>query len=286
MKKIYTTQLHVTNNNRDNVTRDNRNALHHLITTSSHYLILFFFFSLLLFSLLPSTLFAQKKGAPSKNSESRRVCFGLYFGPTVDWFAPINDALTRETAKTGFLGGMNVDVSVTKDRVIYISTGLLIRYLQGGVAFTTEYPITLLGNSFLLETPTVRTYQTFYLTIPTGLKFKAKLANSCNCLGKVGLYHNIKVGGKQFDNFTLEEEVPKYFLTTEKIKNKDASLFAEAGYIGIGIEYLLCNNTGIFAHVDYGCQFNYFNSNAINPLNNDKFKTIVHSLQMTVGFSF
>jgi len=240
-----------------------------------------FVFALLIFALLSVS---AQKCHQKNNSADKKVCFGLYFGPTIDWFAPTTKALERDVAKVGFLGGVTVDVGVTQNKIIYVSTGLLVRYLQAGLAFTTQYPI----FDSLLVTPTVRTYQTFYLTIPTGVKFKTNIANRCAFLGKVGLYHNFKLGGMQFDNFKLDHRFSsdQYLVATQKDKNQDAALFAESGYLGFGFEFLFDNNTGIAVNADYCCQFNYFKAKAKNTYTNERFKTVVHSLNITVGFVF
>jgi hypothetical protein len=92
------------------------------------------------------------------------------------------------------------------------------------------------------------------------------------------------VGGNRFDNFTFPGE--NYFITTEKEKNNHAALFAESAYAGLGFEYLFKNNLRVFSTLDYSCQFNYFNSNAISNVNDARFKTIIHSLHIVFGFMF
>ena len=112
---------------------------------------------------------------------------------------------------------------------------------------------------------------------------------NCVFLGKLGLYHNFRVDGDQSDNFLLHEEdkdkSPKYYITTKE-KNKDAALFAESGYLGLGFEYAI-GKSRIFVDVDYCCQFNYFKSNVkSNVEGSQRFKTIVHSLHVIFGFLF
>jgi len=221
----------------------------------------------------------QTNTVSAANDENRLVHFGLSFGPTVDWFAPNSDSLNRNAAKVGFIGGINLDINLTKEKIVYFSTGLLFRYLQGELSFTNEYHI--MNN--LLVVPTVRTYQTMYLTLPTGIKLRTLPSNKFVFSGKLGLYHSFKIGGNQFDSFTYQEP---YFITTEKIRNNDAALFTESAYIGLGFEYLLGNAARVFAHVDYNCQFYYFNRKAKNDFNNIQFKSMVHSLQIVFGIMF
>jgi len=235
-------------------------------------------------------VYAQKdKNSGAANQENRPLYFGVSVGPTVDWFAPTTKdfELVRERAKAGFIAGINVDVNLTKGRWLYFSTGLFVRYLQGELAFQNQY----IFNKFIMVTdtlvlPTVRTYQASYLVIPTGIKFRTPPSRGCVFVGKVGLYHQFKLGGDKFDNFSLPE-IPGYFITTERVKNNDAALFAETGYAGIGFEYVFKSNIRVFMNADYSCQFNYFSSKAVsNVVADARFRAIVHSLHVTFGVLF
>jgi len=280
------------------------------LQTASYKLQIFNFKSLnlkflnliLLFSLLlspfSSRLFAQhhqhqkhqKHNKPVyADAENKKAYFLISFGPTIDWFAPTTNEfpLTRDRAKAGIIAGLSTDIAVIKDRYLYFSTGLMFRYLQGDLSFTNRYAFSIL-NSPDHEFFTTRTYQTMYLTLPTGVKFRTIPSKGCVFLGKLGLYHNFKIGGSQFDSFILgnESAVPEYFIRTPKIKNNDASLFAESGYIGLGFEYVLSERARVFADVDYSCQFNYFSNSAINNVSNARYKSIVHSLHIVFGVVF
>jgi len=228
----------------------------------------------------------QQKQNPSYN-ENSKVLFGVFVGPSIDWFAPTSKAITRNNAKGGFIAGVNIDCSLHKNKTFYFSTGVLIRYLQGDLALENQYLFNIFADTLVL--PAVRNYQTTYLTIPTGVKFRIKPINNCVFLVKLGLYHNFKIGGNQVDKFSLPSEdetvSPKYFITTEKIKNQDASLFAESGYLGLGFEYSF-GKIGVFAHADYSCQFNYFSAKAKNNVTDAQFKSIVHSLHIFLGVLF
>jgi hypothetical protein len=247
----------------------------------------FFFIGILFCSAFavahPPTL--NNSAFQPSNNENRSVFFGLSFGPTIDWFAPTIDELTRKKAKGGVIGGINVDVSLTKSRMLYFSTGLHFRYLQGELLLTHQYEFVGMIDS-VLALDAVRTYQTMYLTIPTGIKFRTTPSRGCVFMGKLGLYHNFKVGGDQFDSFTLPGVPEKYNVTTNKEKNNDAALFAESGYIGLGFEYVFKNSTRVFANVDYSCQFNYFSSTAKSNVTDARFRTIIHSLHIVFGFMF
>jgi hypothetical protein len=159
-----------------------------------------------------------------------------------------------------------------------------VRYLQGELSFENKYDF----NGFMPTDTliTVRTYQASYLVIPTGIKFRTPPSRGCVFVGKVGLYHQFKLGGDKFDNFSLPE-IPGYFITTERVKNNDAALFAETGYAGIGFEYVFKSNIRVFMNADYSCQFNYFSSKAVsNVVADARFRAIVHSLHVTFGVLF
>lgn len=228
-----------------------------------------------------SFVFAQQKNTNTGTlPKERKVFFSVMIGPTVDWFQPTTKAFSGKVATGGFLTGITIDANVIPQKFFYISTGVLVRYLEGIAHFNHEYTV----NDKATIEYAKRTYQTIYLTFPTGIKLKTKPSKNCVFSGKVGLYHNFKIVGQQVDNFVLKND-PEYFITTKKIKNTDAALFAEAGYAGLGFEYVL-GKTRVFANVDYSCQFNYFNKKATSNISDARFKTVVHSLQMVFGFLF
>jgi len=233
----------------------------------------------------------KSKNNNDKNSnENGRLFFGVTVGPTVDWFAPTTKdfVLKREKPKAGFVAGINIDVSVTKGRWFYFSTGLFVRYLQGELSFENKYSFKefpVPDTSLVL--PTVRTLQTSYLVIPTGIKFRTPPSRGCVFVGKIGLYHQFKLGGDKFDNFSFREDDPDFFITTKRVKNDDAALFTETGYAGLGFEYIFKSNIRVFMNADYSCQFNYFSSKAVsNVVPDARFKAIVHSLHIVFGVLF
>jgi len=231
----------------------------------------------------------NKKSDNKTSDENNQLFFGVNVGPTVDWFAPTTKdfELTREKTKVGFIAGVSIDVNLTKGRFFYFSSGLFVRYLQGELAFENRYT---LNNFFFMDTslviPTVRTYQTMYLTIPTGIKFRTRPSRGCVFVGKLGLYHNFRVGGEQFDSFSSPGEDPDFFITTKKVRNSDAALFAETGYVGLGFEYILRDNIRVFINTDYSCQFNYFSPKVKNNVADARFRSIVHSLHIVFGVLF
>jgi len=256
----------------------------HLIITSSHLLIILLLFCFSAF--LPSDSMAQKSS--SGCDKEKPILFGIYMGPTVDWFSPNTTKITRDKVKGGVMAGIALDISVVKERYLFFSTGLLIRYLQGNLTFMNHHDIPLTKDTtYSLVLPTVRNYQTTYLTVPTGVKFRTPPMRGCVFLGKLGFYHNFKVGGRQVDNFTLPGGDPRFFVSTESIPIKDAALFAESGYLGIGFEYIFKNSNRVFTNVDYSCQFNYFKADAKNNITDPtKFRAVVHSLHIVFGVMF
>ena len=243
--------------------------------------------------LLSAGAFAQKyddKDVSKEVQENRPLYFGISVGPTIDWFAPTTKdfELVRERAKAGFIAGINIDVNVTKGRFLYFSTGLLVRYLQGELAFENRYTFNeFIGMDTSLVIPTVRTYKASYLVIPTGIKFRTPPSRGCVFVGKLGLYHGFKLGGDRFDNFSFSNEDPEFFITTKRVKNNHAALFAETGYAGIGFEYIFKSNIRVFLNTDYGCQFNYFSSTTkSNVVPDARFRTIVHSAHIVFGVLF
>ena len=227
----------------------------------------------------------KEKDPYSKEEGSHKALFGVYFGPTVDWFAPTTNALKNKAPKAGLIAGAIVDVNLVPKDILYFTTGVLARYLQGDVSFLNNYQFDFKNVSVNDTVNAVRTYQTTYITIPTGVKFRTIPLNNCVFVGKLGLYHNFRIAGKQFDSFSISGD-NAYAITTKKAKNGDAALFAESAYVGLGFEYVFQPNLRVFANFDYSCQFNYFNSKATSNISTARFKTIVHSLHITLGVLF
>jgi len=228
----------------------------------------------------------SSKGSSSKESGKRRALFGVSFGPSIDWFVPTSKSLSYEKEKAGLNAGILLDMSVASKEFLYFSTGLMIRYLQGEVALLNKYPFDFNHDGVDDTISAVRTYQTTYLTIPTGIKLRMNISDKFVFLGKLGLYHNFRVGGKQFDNFSQSGEEDRYYITTKKKENEDAALFAESGYLGLGVEYVFQNSLRLFLNLDYSCQFNYFKSKAKSNVSGTRFKTVVHSMHINLGFLF
>jgi len=265
--------------------RDNRDAIPSTILNFKS----FCFSAFLLFCF--SASFAQKTSTATPISEGKKVFYGVSVGPTIDWFAPTINGLERTIVKGGMIAGLNLDINLSKQNLFYFSTGVFVRYLQGEFSFTNRYDFMMDTNQYIHEGSAIRTIQTTYLTIPTGFKFRTIPFNNCVFVGKLGLYHNFRIMGTQYDDFLLRntDATKKYFITTEKLKNSetDAALFAESGYIGLGFEYVLKNNFRVFTNVDYSCQFNYFNAKAKSNIPEaPRFKSIVHSLHIVLGILF
>ena len=242
-----------------------------------------FCFLLFAFCLLPFALFAQHKSTHNKPTvnlnESRAVYFGLFFGPTIDWLSPTTNQIERENATGGVIAGALVEPSLIKERFLYFSTGVVVRYLQGKVNFDNRYMV----NGSLTEIKkAIRDYETVYLTLPTGVKFKTNPVKNCVFTGVTGLYHNFKITGKQFDSFELDD---KYNISTKNDPSDDIALFAESVYAGLGFEYVV-GKSRAFANLEYSCQFNYFNKTAKSSISNDRFGGIVHSMHIVFGFLF
>ena len=254
---------------------------------------LFFCFSaFLLFCLLPQTSFAQKCSSSSASCENKKLHIGVSVGPTVDWFSSTSKDFSRKNVKGGMIAGVNLDINLPVVKMFYFTTGLFVRYLQADMEYMKEHDFSgiLPDTAHMLKARTITTFQTTYLTIPTGLKIRTTPIKNCVFVGKLGLYHNFKIGGKQFDSFKLENTIPdKFLVSTPKIANDAAAIFAESAYLGLGFEYGLKSNLRIFVNVDYSCQFNYFstkNSTAKNNITKDRFKSVVHSLQLALGVLF
>lgn len=204
----------------------------------------------------------------------KRVIVGLMVGSGADWIKPRNDKFTTNGGYANLSYGIPVDINFTTGQYYYFSTGVMFHHLGGKLKFDLAEPASPTG---LVETK--RLYRSIYLTIPTGIKLKTPQFKNFIFGGNFGLYHSFLLSAKSYDKYTIgNTDIKK---TNAPYVNQMA-IFREAGYLGIGGEYIIKGEFRVFLYVNYAYSFtNFFSRNNIL-----KEKGNVNSVEVITGFSF
>jgi len=258
---------------------------------------------LILILLIIGTLFplmAQKKNDPHKKKDrsksnlplqeehiSPHVLAGLNAGPTIDWMLTKVEGYAATKPTLGFRFGIPVDIRLTEKENFYVNTGLFCKSFKGTLEFPWSYDISVnfpnIPDPVIIEdvrVTTQRTYTSFYLSIPTGIKLKTTPSRQCVFGTNIGLLHQFLLTGKKQDHFKLGD----LNVETEKVKNDEAALFQESIYIGIGLEYIIAQRFRVYFYPTYTYTFNnYYNKKATNIITQVKGKASIHTLEFIFG---
>ena len=102
---------------------------------------------------------------------------------------------------------------------------------------------------------TNRLYRSIFLTIPTGVKLKTPQFKNFVFGVNFGLYHSFLLSAKSYDKYSIgNTDIKK---TNSPYVNQMA-IFREAGYLGIGGEYIIKGEFRVFMYVNYAYSFNQF----------------------------
>ncbi|MBO4644950.1 MAG: hypothetical protein J5642_00355 [Bacteroidales bacterium] len=257
---------------------------------------LFFLFILLFFSVLTSngTPVDPPYGSQFPNSEERkprepkshdgnfgkRVTLGVTFGIGPDWLNPRTDSLHRNGTVLALKYGIAIDVNFTTKENYYFTTGVFFNHSGGHLAFE--------GFGFgadSLVRDIERRYSSIYVTIPTGIKLKTNSMKGWVVAANFGLYHSIRLTAKASDKYYFGNERRK----TEKYMYRDqTALFREAGYIGVGTEYVVSGSFRVFFYALYAHTFtNFFNpKKSMNMASGGKDKANIGGVEFQIGLCF
>lgn len=229
---------------------------------------------ILLIVLVSSALFSQ-------NSEKaplfgKRIVLGFTVGTGVDWLSSQNEKFTTNGGYANLRYGIPIDVNFTQTQNYYFSTGLTFQHLGGKYKFTMPV-INQNGDS--ISPLNSRLYRSIYLTIPTGVKLKTPEFNNFVFGVNFGFYHSIRLSSRIVDKYEVEnrkivQKTPNY--------NKNSAIFREAGYMGIGGEYIIKDAFRAHLYLNYVYTFTNFFSvkNEVGEKGN------LHSLEVVAGFNF
>lgn len=229
------------------------------------------FFSILLSIIFVSlSLYSQD----DVGGFGKRVVLGFTVGTGADWLSSHNEEFLPNGGYANLRYGVTVDVNFTEAQNYYFTTGLTFQHLGGKYKFNR---VVLDPKADMVDNN--RLYRTIYLTIPTGVKLKTPEFNHFVFGVNFGFYHSVRLSSRIVDKYEmgktkLQHKTPNY--------NKSCAIFREAGFMGIGGEYIIKGDFRAHLYVNYAYTFtNYFSMrNEIGEKGN------LHSLEVVAGFNF
>jgi len=233
------------------------------------------FFILMVLSMGYTTAQRDKSATDSIiPPHGKRVILGLMVGSGADWITPRNEKFTTNGGYANLSYGIPVDINFTTGQYYYFSTGVMFHHLGGKLKFNLYD-----DNSPTDSVVTNRLYRSIYLTIPTGVKLKTPQFKNFVFGVNFGLYHSFLLSAKSIDKYSIGNTDHK---TTNSPYVKQMAIFREAGYLGIGGEYIIKGEFRTFVYINYAYTFtNFFSRNNIL-----KEKGNVNSVEVILGFSF
>lgn len=217
---------------------------------------------------------------PRENGIGKRVTLGLSFGIGPDWLNPRTDSLYRNGPIVALKYGIPIDINFNQKENYYFTTGIFFNHSGGkfhltGLGYGADSVLRILD----------RQYSAIYLTIPTGIKLKTPSMNGFVVAANFGLYHSFRLNAKVFDKYRFQGNDVK---TNKYMYMDETALFREAGYIGLGMEYVVTDNFRLYFYAIYNHTFtNFFNPKKSYNLANDvKDKASLGGVELQIGLCF
>lgn len=217
---------------------------------------------------------------PRPSGFGRRVSLGVSFGIGPAWLNPKTDSIYRNGPVLSMKYGIPIDINFNQKENYYFTTGVFFKHCGGKFHFCGQA-----YGADTLHRIIDRQYSAIYLTIPTGIKLKTSSINGFVVTANFGLYHSFRLTAKAFDKYHIfgeDVKTPKYIYTQE------TALFQEAGYIGLGVEYVVTDNFRIYFSAIYDHAFtNFFNPRLSNTLaNGTKDRATQGNVEFQIGLCF
>ena len=208
----------------------------------------------------------------------KRITLGVSFGVGPGMLNPRTDSVNRAGVVVTMRYGIPLDINFTTKNNYYFTTGVFFSHSGGRLRFVDD-----IEEVGVVET--MRKYNAIYLTIPTGIKLKTPSMKGFVVAAKFGLYHSFRLTAKAFDQYELEDRK----VTTDKYMYKEqTALFSEAGFIGLGMEYVIKDDFRAFFYVSYAHTFiNFFGKKAeANFLSGRDMRATAGNIEFMVGICF
>lgn len=208
----------------------------------------------------------------------KRVTLGVAFGVGPGWLNPRTDSVERAGIVSTLRYGIPLDINFTTKNNYYFTTGLFFSHLGGKLRLVDD-----IEDVGIVET--ARKYNAIYLTLPTGIKLKTPSMKGFVVAAQFGLFHSFRLTAKASDTYEVGEEKVK---TDKYTYTKETAWFREAGFIGLGLEYVIKDDFRVYFYATYAHTFiNYFGNKAKPDLLSGKdMRATAANIEFLVGICF
>lgn len=208
----------------------------------------------------------------------KRVTLGVSFGIGPGWLNPRTDSVSRAGVINTMRYGIPLDVNFTTKNNYYLTTGVFFSHSGGKLCFVDN-----LENVGVTET--VRRYTAIYLTLPTGIKLKSPSMKGFVVAAQFGFFHSFRLTAKASDQYEVDEEK---VVSNKYMYTKQTAWFREAGFIGLGMEYVIKDDFRVYFYATYAHTFvNFFGKKADpNLLSGNEMRATAGNVEFMVGICF
>ena len=220
----------------------------------------------------------QRNSHPFESEFGKRVTLGVAFGIGPGWLNPRTDSVDRAGIVSTMRYGIPLDINFTTKNNYYFTTGVFFSHSGGKLKFVED-----IENVGVLET--VRRYNAIYLSIPTGIKLKTPSMNGFVVASQFGFLHSFRLTAKASDQYKVDEVE----VTTNKyMYTKETAWLREAGFIGLGMEYVIKDDFRLYFYATYSHTFlNFFSKKAgANLLSNADMRATTGNVEFLIGICF
>lgn len=208
----------------------------------------------------------------------KRVTLGVAFGIGPGWLNPRTDSVNRAGIVNTMRYGIPLDINFTTKNNYYFTTGVFFSHSGGKLRFVDD-----LENVGIAEI--IRKYNAIYLSLPTGIKLKTPSMKGFVVAAQFGFLHSFRLTAKASDQYEVGEEK----VTTNKyMYTKETAWFREAGFIGLGVEYVIKDDFRVYLYATYDHTFlNFFGTKAEpNLLSGKAMRATAGNVEFLVGICF
>ena len=215
---------------------------------------------------------------PHDSDFGKRVTLGVAFGIGPGWLNPRTDSVRRAGIVNTMRYGIPLDINFTTKNNYYFTTGVFFSHSGGKLRFADVIENVGIGE-------VVRKYNAIYLSLPTGIKLKTPSMKGVVVAAQFGFLHSFRLTAKASDTYETSERK----VTTDKyMYTKQTAWFREAGFIGLGLEYVIKDDFRVYFYATYDHTFvNFFGKKAEpNLLSGKAMRATAGNVEFMVGICF
>lgn len=220
----------------------------------------------------------QRPQRPHDGDFGKRVTLGVAFGIGPGWLNPRTDSIDRAGVINTMRYGIPLDINFTVKNNYYFTTGIFFSHSGGKFRLVDD-----IENKGVTEL--VRRYHAIYLTLPTGIKLKTPSLKGFVVAAQFGFFHSIRLTSKASD---IYDEGGDKIKGDKYMYTKETAFFREAGFIGLGMEYVIKDDFRLYFYTTYTHSFlNFYSPEAgFNLLSATKMKATTGNVEFMVGICF